>query len=473
MSRFLYTANSLITVDSWIIRIGLVFGVAASVALAASGWSIGFTVLAAAIATGLANNAYLLKRSQRRLLVPGLNETTAQTSIVIVLCMWLGIAMLILLQHGLAIDRIALSLLIIAFATWFGWGEKLVFGILIALVFATVLMVGWLKFTSTEVRVSFFDLLMYVGSGDGQKLRNISSIGIAAAGCWAIYRYWRLAVARNVAGSEIRLNHLIEQQVASAIKLSPTGNIGDLKANKTPTNQPGRSNSSRLVSLLYGRIAFSRKGYFWLCGVSFLVIAAMAICRGHDEATVVINSFAGGLVVIIPIILFANRLPQAFRRAWVLGVSEDRVATVRRILLLVVRRSAIWFSIVLFFLAIQSEARITHLSSALFLFLKFVGLSGCVLWVTARWFVFWSRCSEITILLVGCTVGIAILYAAALSAVDFIPGFDEIPELTRNMIQSFGVAQTLVGMASLVALIWLWCIADAPRALGRDYRLLE
>lgn len=472
MSQLLYTANSLVWVDSLIIRIGLVVGLLSAVFVAAFGSTIGFTVLAAIIAMGIAHRAYLLKQSERRLMVPGLNKTTADVSIAFAFFMWLAIAFLILALNGLALDRIVFSLLMIAFATWFGWGERLVFVMLLALVFI-LLLLGLLAELSPFFQTKLIEFLKVVASDDAQNARNIFSIPVAAIGCWAMFRYRRLAVADCATGSEKRLDYLIEQKLLTVFGVSTTAESNESEADVTPVSKLPENRVSRLASLLYGRVVISVRGYLWIFGLAATAIAAMLYCRGNDEATAALNFFGGLLIVVVPISLLANRLRQSFRCAWMLGVSEDRSATARRILLIVARRSFVFFAVVFFFLAVQSAVSLAHLSSALLLFLAIVGLSGCVLWVAARWFVFWSRTSGIGLLIGSVIFTFILMGLATLSVIGAIPVLGEVPKMTREMVLSVGIINCFAIMTIFVAMAWLWCIYDGARALGKEYRLLE
>ena len=472
MNQLLYTANSLVRVDSLIIRIGLVVGLLTAIFLAAFNSTIGFIVLAAVIAMGIAHRAYLLKSSERRLMVPGLNETTANVSIAIALLMWLVIAFLILTLHGFAFDRIAISLLLIAFATWFGWGERLVFVILFILVIV-LLLTGMSAPFLPYYQALVYEFFRVAVTEDFQGVRNWLSIPVSIAGCWAMYRYWRLAVADCATGSEKRLDYLIAQNLSTVFGFSTAGNIIDSDVDETPDGEIPKNRADRLARLLYGRTNITRLGYLWLFGFAGIAIGAMLYCRGNDEATAALNFFGGMLIFVVPLSLLSHRLPHAFRCAWILGISKDRVVTARRILLIIARKSIVFFAVVFFFLAVQSAVSLTHLSSALFLFLVLVGLSGCLLWVAARWYVFWSRRSGIGILIGGILFTFFLLGLATLSVLEVIPVLGEIPELTREMMLSVGAAPCLAGIALLAATIWFWCIYDAPRSLGNDYRLLE
>jgi len=156
-----------------------------------------------------------------------------------------------------------------------------------------------------------------------------------------------------------------------------------------------------------------------------------------------------------------------------LGHSENRVATARQIMLIIARRSFAFFAVVFFFLAVQSAVSLTHLSSATFLFLIIVGLSGFCFWIVAKWFVFWSRMSAVGLLIGGILFVIVLLLIASLSVLDVIPVLGEVPQLSRDMIRNVGSAKCLALTSLLVAITWFCYLYDAPLALGNDHRLLE
>lgn len=211
--------------------------------------------------------------------------------------------------------------------------------------------------------------------------------------------------------------------------------------------------------------------------VATIIFAGMIYCRGNDDATAALQFFMGIGLALIPTVFFADRLPTAFRRSWLMGVDEDRVQTARRMLLLALRRSSIWFLIFLAILAIQSGVSILHLSSTILVSLVVIASSGLLLWVAARWYGFWSRQSD-----AGVLVGIFILLLlitvlALLSAARALPTLDEIPALTtaltRDFLVGWGIVPALAVVAALTGLVWCWCIYDGPRGLCEDLRALE
>lgn len=473
MNRYELTAKSLITIESWIIRTGFAFGLLTGCIFCWNGVTIGFSILAAGSAMGIAHNAYLLKQSERRLLVPRINDATADVSIAIVLLMWLIISILIVAMHGFALDRIGFSLLLISFTIWLGWGERLIFWILaiiIGCVFLLCAGIGW----SPHFRNWIVSIFQQVSSDSWQSTRNFFGLGMLSLSCFALYRYRLLATARRTARSEKRIAQLLEGQLSNltgvvADEVEPTADQVQIE-----TTEPAASTfTQRKANFLYGKFALARKGYYWLGGCAAVIIAAMVYSRGNDDVLAALYLLLGIMIVSLPAILFLQSVPRVFRHAWVVGLAENRVATARQIMLVLARRSMILFAVVFFFLAIQSAVSVLHFSSAVFLYLALVGISGLFLWVAARWYRFWVSQSEFGILLGCILLVVALMGVVLLMAFEVIPDLSQFPHRSRDLLANLGIARSLFVTSVIVISIWCWCIHDAPKGIGRDVRLME
>ena len=470
MSRYELTAKSLAVPDSPIIRIGFFAGLAVSLLFVYFGTEFGFSVLAALIATGMAHNAYLLSRSERRRMVPGINRVAAQVSLWIAIGMWMQTAVLTLALHGVALDLMALSFVMIAIGLWFGWGDRLIFWILAILTGIVLLLCAWISYSQVAQQF-IWQLIEQLSQGMWSWHRNVFAVFMLAIGSYAVSRYWRLATSEAEFNSDHRI-HDILQAPTRALKESKNQTVRSI-SKKTETWATEDSALTRLQDILYGRVLLSRGGLLWTGLAATIVFASMVYSRGDDDAAGAFQFFGMLIIIMVPIAVFVTRVPGNFSRIWIMGTGQSRTTTAMQMLIISVKRSLPWFMIVTSALAIQSSTSLSNFAATLFTTLAVIGMSGVSFWLVAKWYHFWAKQSEVTILImiVGSILflfALAILAASQNSNVVF-----GIQSAARELLDRQGILPCLLISVIAVAGIWAVCLYDAAKGLGQASRLME
>ena len=470
MNRYVLTAKSLAIPESWILRIGMIIGILIAIIFLACGTEFGFSGIAALCMTGVAHNTYLFSRSERRRTVPGMNETAAEVAIWIAIGLSLVAATLTIILHGFALDFIALSFLMIAIGMWLGWGERLVFWLLSIFVGLTFLFLLALE-NSFALQNFVYRLLPQLLEGEWTILRNVFGAVLGGCGFWTLKRFWKLAASEEHTEPKPRLHDLIEQQIATFSTASPA--IEGEAASTAPSVNASRYALARLGHLLYGKSVLTRKGYLLVSCAAILVLAVMIFSRGNQVAMLPTQFIASIIIVMVPFVAFSVRVPQSFSRAWIMGIAENRTTTARQLLLLVVKRSLPAFAVITTALAIQSGTSLTNLIAMLFGVLAAIGCSGILLWSLARRYPFWSRQSDVTIMI---AMILATLVLGGLGI--FVAAFDrtllrEYQNHSGNILAYIATPQSLAICTLAVLGIWVWCTYDASKGLGRAIRLME
>ena len=483
MNRYVLMAKSLSIPDSWILRTGFLLGIVISILfLIQLNTELGFTMVAAMSAMGIGHIAYLFSRSERRMTVPGMNETAAEVSIYLALALAVAMACLTIALHGLALDLIGISFVLIAFGLWFGWGERLIFMILAAIVFLFFICCSLVTYFEPAQEI-VYPIISQLIKGEWILQRNLFGLFLGGVGCWALIRFWKVAAVTGELDQEKRFHDLWVQQVTS---LMITVSVGE---NEGGENEGGENESpskkslisseelsgrylSRLQHLLYGKMSVSRFG-FYLVVFAAAVVFAIMIYNRHDEAAwIAMQFFASVFLVVIPLVLFAARVPQTFSRLWVMGVAENRTSTARKILLIVLKRSLPWFAFVALALAVQSSTSWLNLTAMVYVLLAAIGFSGIALWVAARWYPFWARQSDFSIMIGLILMSLIVVGIATMTAAFDRWLFEEVTAL-RARVGHLGSIESMAIGIFVVVCIWSLCIFDAAKGLGRSFGLME
>jgi len=105
MKRFVLTAKLLIT-NSWLVRIALIAFAAVSFAMALYGQAITVVILFACLLAGAGYSSRAYLRSERRQLVPGMNEACAGVCIAFLMLSSAICAILTGFMHGFSPEAI-------------------------------------------------------------------------------------------------------------------------------------------------------------------------------------------------------------------------------------------------------------------------------------------------------------------------------------------------------------------------------
>ncbi|MFK7766404.1 MAG: hypothetical protein AB8B55_04235 [Mariniblastus sp.] len=454
-NRYLLTARSLMpnsALIGWAIVVACSFSVVATFYLNSP---VFLTAFLFSLAMGLGHMTCLFQTSERRRLVPGMNSTCALIAILIVLGISLVNIGIVVAQYGFVPEALGGILLSISFGLWLGWGERRIFHLL-GLTFLALFSLMCLP--NGPVRVYEFYKTLSTASRSGV------GIGMTALGLIMLWRFWTLSTAK-ISPAEFKE----KDDILSYVLKPRPERSGDSPS--TPLAKGLRretalaSFSTRLTWMVYGRAYTSGVHYFWGLLSLAIIATVMVSSRGHAEATSGFSSIAFGLLAIFPTALFMVRVPQAFGRLWLAGISETRTDTARHLLNLTLIRMLPIIILIFALLLLQLPFDATMYGTVLFMMLSGLTLGGLGVWTCARWFVFWSSKKTVGLIALGTLVVPAVVAL-------IVAGPTLVPQLSQ-MLEKIGWAPSLIGVAIVTVLVWLGLIFDSSRSLGSSKRLIE
>ncbi len=449
-SRRIYrTARSLMPDTPFIITATIVALLLAISASTSWGLPFFFTMFALACSMGLGHMTCLYQKSERRRLVPGMNETCASVAIAISAGLWLLNAAMIVFVYGTFPEAIGGALFVIAFSPWIGWGEGRVFhafGLLFLVLFAVI------ATPAGPARIYGFYRELSLDS------RNWIGTGIGLSAVPLLWRFGTLAT--------LKIDPVSFKQ--------KDGIISFLMLQQSKSEEVRQDSNERVdMSVrLYTRIRwmvlgknYSKTIQFWGLTMALMVASVMFAARGKIAATAGFTCFASLMLAVAIPMSFLARVPQSFGRLWITGVSESRADTAAQLLKLTAFRMIPSFMLPFVLLLFQIPFEIEWWLTVLFVLVSGLLLAGVLLWIFARWYVFFSDMRTF-----------AILGGTALAAVAFLILIPFAPTLLPKFHESlgeFGRIPALLMVVSLAAIIWTGCIYDGAKSLGSSVRLME
>lgn len=411
-----------------------------------------FSVFVIACGMGLGHMTAIYQRSERRRLVPGMNETCAAIAMASTVALWLANAAMIMSVYGWIPEAYGITLLLAAFSLWLGWGERRIYHVLFYL-FLVLFVLIVVPDGPTRVYEVYIGLSM--------ASRNLLAVAIGLAGCSAYWRFWTLT------SSKIDPSAFKQQKdIFSFLSISQADReFSDSAKGSNASAVIPNSLSTRLQWMLYGRVYWNRLYILWgLFSAGFILIACIS-ARGHIEGTAAFTIIAAIILIIMPTTMFLIRVPQTFRRLWMAGIADDRSKTARQILQHTAWRSFSFSGVLYALLLIQAPFTLDWLVTILFVLLVSLSVSGIGLWVAAKWYVFWSN-KTIVVFLAYVFIAVSLLGLLTPFSMELVL------ELNRTLV-SFGLANSLLGIGSITALIWFGCVYDSSISLGNAERLME
>ena len=449
-ARVYYTAKSLMPGSTFMVC-AIAFSTLASL-VAAFVFQVPFlfSALTMACSMGLGHMTALYQNSERRGLVPGMNETCAAVAIGFTMLLWLINSAVIWPSIEWVPEAYGITFSIICFALWLGWGERRIFHFLFCLFVGLFVLIATPDGPS---RLYNFYSELSIGS------RSLVAIVFGLGGVCMIWRFWMLTTS-GVSPIIFKQKKDLISFLTGSQEQNEDAALGE---KSSPAILP-TSLFTRLQWLLYGRVYWNRFYYGWGLLSVGLILSILVWARGHVEATAGFAMVASLVLMLIPMFGFLVRLPQVFRRLWISGLADDRAKTARIILKLTIWRTLVASIIVFALLLIQAPFTADWYVTILFMMLSGLSLSGIALWVTAKWYVFLStKASFLTLLFIGIA---ASFFALAPVSIELILELNKV-------LQSFGLAYSLIGIGALTSLIWTVCVYDASNSLGHAMRLME
>ena len=410
------------------------------------------TMFGLSCALGLGHMTCLFQTSERRRLVPGMNETCAAVAITITVAMWLFNVVMIVCQYGYVPEACGGTLLAIACGLWIGWGERRIYHAFVLLFIALFVLIA-----TPDGPLHVYNFYRSLSTGH----RSLVGLGIGLTGVGVLWRFWTLATLRigpaTFKQKRDIYSFLTTPRALPEISNAREASSGFVEESAAAPKRTSNSLATRLVWLIYGR-AYFKKFHYVLVLLGFALIASMLLsARGHIEATAAFLLLATLAIFLIPLTLFLVRVPQAFARLWITGIADSRSETARQIMKLTALRTVPVFVIGFAMLSLQIPLTLNWYATVLIMLLSGVGISGATIWIVARRYAFWSSHRALA----------TVCFTAVLGALVVLLPFAShlIPKL-HEIVVSFGVLPVLLGVSLVTALIWAGCIFDGAKALG-------
>ena len=502
MNRYVLTAKSLIT-NSWLVRIVLLLFAVVSLWMAFMGEAICVVILFTVLLAGTGYTARVYLQSERRRLVPGMNETCAAVSIAFLIVSWIVCSALIVGVHGFSPEAIGGCLCGLAFALWVGCFETAAGPFLFLPYFIPLVAVSF-KDTSQKLFEAYKALPQSVHVAAGLLLL---ALGIAiAARFWFIItsKYSPLTQQHSNNTKGLGTNTKIGLGVIAAIVMLLPGI--SLLSHFGIQRTPGEWVQVLATSGLHTLIAFAICGllyviwrgliqYFtpagksltdlgdflfgmsnvnvWkilpgmIAGVFFIAFITTQVFEGSQGDKEIHAKIGFGLLVppfIVTSFLFYG-MPKMFSRLWLTGVSDNRTNTAKVLLLtLLARALPITLLTVATILSISMSTTVGPIPTLIVAILS-VMFGSVYLWAIVKLYPFIARHFGFFVL--------AQLLIAGVLTVSFISNAHELILNVSQMAETVGPWIAATGVVTLATLTTALCVWDASRSMGTSGTMME
>lgn len=510
MSPYMLTTKSLIT-DSKIVLCAMFAFAVVGFGFICFGIPLPFILF---LATSLAGIGYTTRKyflSERRRLVPGMNEACAKVAICSLLACSLISTVLIAIFHGFIPELVGGCVLALAFSLWVGCIEKIALPMLGVLYAAPFLMWAFEENTLRQIGRDYLALPLIVHAGVGF-LMCLLGVGF-------VFRFHHITtskyspILKKAAGlpefvfGRIKLSTCINVIwflvfATGLVLFLPTLRTAELSTEGTfyegtfvaaevltytavsfllcfglffawrqllqyffPVDQK----MVDVSHLLYGKVdSTGWRTFLRIYGLGLVFV--LLIVRGYvsTRATESLEGVLGMGLVFLPFVaatLLLYGIPIHFSRLWVSGASETRFETALTILLLVTRRSLVFAMLVLSVLLAYAMVVTHDVTLALFTSMLVIGFSALPVLVIARFYPFIAKHESFTIISF-LSIGVTFV-VLTVSNIEFaIVGI-------QSVLDAVG-AIPCIAMATIAATgCWFVCLYAAARSLADSKGLME
>jgi hypothetical protein len=495
MNRYVLTARSLITDSRLVLGTLLVFA-AFSVMFLSWGIVTPSIMLLAIMLIGMGYTSRRLFESERRRLVPGMNEACAGVAVAALVVFWLISCGLIVANVGFVPEMIGGCLLCLAFAMWIGTLDGLA-AIALFPAYALPVLVLTSQETTKQIGEAYQSLPPIIHGGVGLLL-GVIGIAIVTLYCFVttsktsplIYKSgkntnakavaWVAAIVVLIVAVQLSVSPIVEHRSAAAWAQS-VGQTGFHMLIAYGicvllflfwrillwTFFPRRLKLSRVGPILFSQVEHNYwKMLLWSIPVVFLVSFGSTRLFSGWKTDESINARMGFMMMIVPFMtssMLLYGLPRIFERFWIMGASEQRDQTSKVILILVVAQCLFINVAALTCVTTISMSTSPGFVPAFTAGVLCLGMGAIMFWFLSRWHPFWLEHILLTVCVLAAGAGAATILA--------ISGTDQI---LRWIAEVAGVgAAPCVGAILLTTVLWFLAIWDASRRMGNSSRLLE
>ena len=510
MNQFMLTARSLCTYSKLVWFAMFLFAI---ISIGFLRWSIPLPAVVF-LGCGLTGIGYTTRKylvSQRRRLVPGMNEVCAQVAILAMLIASLLSIGLTTCCVGFAPEFVGGCIFAMAFALWVGCIEKAAVPVLILFYAIPLTMAsfrGQVRYfyeayqeLPTAIHVTTGFLFAVVGFAVLARFWYITtskysplvyqdsqedSIGNATQARWSFLTIVSVlsaallvfTVGYNVVLpplKEATLERLIQSSkdvaVAATFSLAICFCMYFVWQQLLRQLFPARQKMSDVGSLLYGVVAWQAwrtiATIYALVIVVGLFLARMYIAPSPVENEAGPDMIVAGLTLLpfVSAMLMLHGFPALFSRLWVFGASENRSQTAMVILLLVASRSLIFSMLMLPFLLSLGMFSSSGFAPTLLISIVLIGVGAIPVLVVARCYPFLVKHESFTVVMMLATGGAAMLFAISNSRF--------VIEKVSELIATVGSIQCLLIAFVGTTAVWWACLNIAAKTLGESSSVME
>ena len=502
MNRFVLSAKSLISV-SWLVRSALILFAIISLFFAAKGQAHGVVILFFCLLPGAGYTSRLYLRSERRRLVPGMNEYCAAASIAFLVVAWAICSLLLVSLHGYSPEKIGGCFCGLAFALWVGTFDPIATPLMLLPYLVPMVAVAYQNETNKLFK-SYVALPSYVHTATG--------VFFFVAGVAIVARYWFIITSKyspfvyQGSANKKSFNPYVAVGIGVAVVLvfampglDLLSNFGQRRSLAEWGEAVGSCGLHTVIAfgicgLLYvlwrGLIQYfsptSRSlielGHYlfgmssantWkmlplMIGGAFLISFAMTRLIEGTQTDEVIHKKMG-FILLLP--LFAvtsvvlHGIPKLFSKLWLTGVSDDRNKTAKTLLLTLLARTLPATLLAIAVTLTMAMATTVGFVPALIACLLSTVLGSVSIWGIVKMYPLIVRYSGffiLTVLMIACVLTFSVVSVAN----EMILNIDQLTESVSPWLCVLGATALTTGVSIL-------CIWDAARSIGASGELME
>ena len=501
MNRFVLTAKLLIT-HSWLVRIAWIAFAVVSLVMAAYGQAIPVVILFACLLAGAGFTSRSYLRSERRQLVPGMNESCAGVCIAFLILSTTICVTFIGFLHGFQPETIGGCFCGLAFALWVGTFEKTA---AFAMILVYLLPLSLVNGTGKKLIDAYGSLPQAVHFAAGVLL---AVLGVAIAA-----RYWFIITSKYspFVYQKTRGKQELGTLAKCTLGISATALVVALVAQLILSYGEPRSVSEwieaagttalhtivafAIVGVLYavwrgmiewfsptdqsltdiGHFLFGKAngGNSWkmlpwmIAGVFVISFMSTKVFLDSSSDEAIHAKLAFGLIFppFIMTVSVLHGITKLFSRLWLKGVSDNRCDTAKVLLLTLMARMLPSVLLVIACIVTMSMSTTVGVAPVLFATIFSVAISPVTIWAIVKIYPFITR-----------HVGFFVLVYLGIAGTALVTTVTVAHNLILNvaeMIQPVGPWVSIVAIVLVTTGIAMLCVWDAARSMGASSKLME
>lgn len=502
MNRYVLTAQSLIT-KSWMVRIAILAFLTVSLFIGWQGQAISMVIFFAGLLAGTGFTARSYLQSERRRLVPGMNEACASVSIALLFVSWIICTLLIGYLHSFRPEAIGGCFCGLAFSLWIGCFEKAAFPAILLPYFLPMVAVAY-RNKSEKLFDLYATQTHFVHVAAGTFLFAIG-IGIVAR-FWFIItsKYSPFVYRRPKINKALSPRFIMGIVVAAAIVLTPPvisilSHFGEQRSFAGWLQASGICGLHMLISfaicgLLYvfwsgilqyfspsdrsltdvGSFLFGVSGFnkwqkmpWIIAGVFLISFAATRVFEGSQDDQLIHSKIGFGLLIpaLTANTFTMNRMPKQFSKLWLTGASENRNETATILLLTILARALPTALLMMAVVLTMSMSTTVGAFPTLVVSILSFTFGSVSMWGLTKIYPFAVRHAGFFII-----ASLALFYCLTVFMISIA---NDLILNVSLMIDVAGPWIVVLGAVTLTTAISMLCVWDAVRSMSSSSKLME